>query len=267
METQKFQNTKILITGASMGIGRELALAFAEEGAQCILVARSADKLEQVAKEIKAVRAPEALVLEADVCRAEDQKKILEAVSKKFEHLDILIHNAGKGVYSFIEHLPVEEARTLMELNFFAPLILTQLFLPLLKKSQSSKKQIIHISSIAGRLSIPKMGIYSASKFALNALGDALRIELKKEKIHVLSVYPGVTDTPFSTHASSIDGRPESFATPGQGMSAALVAKKILNAACRKKRDEFISFQNRLLASIHHHFPKFTDWMLRKFVQ
>lgn len=265
--SEKFSNYKILITGASMGIGRELALAFAQEGAECILVARSADKLIQVAKEIQAVGAPAALPIQADVCNATDRAKLVEEIQNKVGALDIVVHNAGKGVYSLLENLSEENARDLMELNFFVPLLLTQQLLPLLKQSHSTLKQIIHISSIAGHLSVPKMGIYSASKFALNALGDALRIELKRQGIHVLNIYPGVTDTPFSSNAVSIDGRSESFATPGQGMSAALVAKKIVASAHRKKRENFISFQNRILNSIHHHLPWLTDLILTQFVK
>ncbi len=263
----RFQNTKVLITGASMGIGRDLALAFASAGAECILVARSVDKLLGVAEEIKAIGAAPALVIQADVCNPQDQNRLFDEVQKKVGALDILIHNAGKGLYSLIQNAPLPEARTLMELNFFAPLTLTQLFLPLLQKSENPKKQIILLSSIAGHVSVPKMGIYSASKFALNALAEALRIELKAQKIHVLNIYPGVTDTPFSSNATSVDGRPESFATPGRGTSAALVAQKIVSAAYRLKRDEFITFQNKCLRSLHHHFPKLTDWILNKFIK
>lgn len=264
MPSPFFKNQTVLITGASMGIGREIALAFAQEGAELVLVARSQDKLEQVAKAVRALGA-KAHVFPADLTQTDSLTALVEKIFSKFPSgLHILVNNAGKGLYALLEKAPEKEVRSLFELNVFVPLLLTQKLIPLLQKT---KGQIINISSVAGHLSVPKMGIYSASKFALNAWGKALRVELKPQGISVTHVYPGLTNTDFSENAANINGRPTAFRTKGKGISAAFVAQRVLQAARKRKRDEFVLFQNRLLVWAHFYFPKLFDLIFSRFIR
>jgi len=258
------KNWVILITGASMGIGRELALLFAKQGAIPVLVARSKERLEDLAEEIKN-QGGRAFVVVADITQSKNINHLLAVVEKEFGRVDVLINNAGKGVYSEIEKAPVSEVRELFDLNFFSVVELTQKALPLLR--QSANPSIINISSIAGHLAIPKMGFYCASKFALNAFGRTLRMELAGEKIHVLNVYPGTVATDFSKNATRIGKRPDILNTQGKGLSAAKLAQIILKALQKRKKEEYVIFQNRLWINIQFFFPSLMEYFMAKLVR
>ncbi len=258
------KNRVVLITGASMGIGRELALVFAKKGAIPVLVARSKEKLESLAEEIKN-SGGQAFAIAADVTQSKNIDSLLNTVEKQFGKIDILINNAGKGIYSEAEKAPLQEVRDLFELNLFSVIELTQKSLPLLRKS--AKPAIINVSSIAGHLAIPKMGFYCASKFALNAFGKALRMELASEKIHVLNVYPGTVATDFSKNAARIGKRPDILNTQGKGLSAAKLAQIIYKALQKGKKDEYVSLQNRLWIAIQFFFPSLMEYSMAKLVR
>jgi short-subunit dehydrogenase len=263
MTYRLFEDKVVLITGASMGIGRELAFSFARRGARLVLAARSKEKLDQLSQEITALKT-EVLVVPTDVTRSDEVDRLLQKVTERYGRIDILINNAGRGLYGFTENVPLQEVIDLFSLNFFGVVDLTQKALPLLKKQPGG--MIINISSIVGHFAVPKMGAYSATKHALNAFSEALRIELSSQGIHVLSVYPGITDTNFVENAQTIDARPSTYQTGGRGMTPAQVAEKVIHAAAKKKRDEWINLQNRIVVSIHYHFPRLLDWIFRRFI-
>ncbi len=264
MKIQSLKGQRILITGASMGIGRELALECARSGAEILyLIARSEEKLHQVAKEVRSFGA-EATALACDITQNEQQENLIRTILADTKPLDIIIHNAGKGMYSYAAHAPLSEVRSLFELNFFAPLVLFQKLMPALQKPGG---RLVFISSIAGHIAVPKMSAYCASKSALNAMVESLRVECKSQGIHVLNVYPGLTQTDFSKHAPTIDPRPEAFSTLSRGLPADVVARKIVRAISLKKRDEWITFSNRFFAGMHTHFPKIFDWAMKRFVR
>ncbi len=261
---KRFLDQRVLITGASRGIGRALALAFAEEGADLILVARSQALLQEVENEISRL-GRKAVSIAVDITHPEQLDQLIERVRKEENKLDILVNNAGKGLYALVQNTPLAEMRDIFELNFFSLASLTQKLLPLLKKS--SHPQIINISSIAGHIAVPKMSAYCASKFALNAFSENLRIEHAQEGLHVLSVYPGIIDTDFSSQAKMIDARPDSYITKGRGMPAGKLAQKILKASHKRKRDEYSTLENRMGIIFHTLFPKMMDNILKKMVK
>ncbi len=178
----------VLITGASRGIGAACVHAFSRRSAQLSLTARTPfDRLEN------------ALVTTGDITNSSDRAHIVEATLDRFGRIDILINNAGQGSYQPALTTDNSQARDLFELNFFSPLALMQLVVPHMRRQGGG--MIVNVGSIAGQVALPWMSIYSSTKFALGALTDALRIELRGDGIRMMTVCPGYVDTPFHNHA------------------------------------------------------------------
>lgn len=265
---QNFENQIVLITGASMGIGAELAFAFAQQKTKLVLVARNLNALESIAQKCNALGG-EAIAVQSDVTKTEDQDRLLELIQNKYGKLDILINNAGKGLYGKWENTSLESHEDLFKLNFSSVVELTRKALALLRSDLNSpnKKMIINISSIAGFLPVPKMGSYCASKAAISTFSNVLRIELKKDKIQVLCVYPGIINTGFSQNASNPvrENVPEEYKTQGKGLSPQKLAQKILEAAARGKKREYVTFTNRLLIKLYQNLPSLFDFVMQRF--
>lgn len=192
------QNPVVLITGASMGIGEACARAFGRRGARLILTARSAEALERVRQ---GVAPAEAQVLPADLGRPEDVAALAERALACWGRVDVLVNNAGVGIYKPCWELEPQQARMMMEVNFFAPLELMRRLIPPMR--QQGGGTIVNVSSIAGQVALPWLTLYSASKAALNFLADGVRIELRGSGIRIVSVCPGFVKTGFPQHALS----------------------------------------------------------------
>ncbi|MBZ5595257.1 MAG: SDR family NAD(P)-dependent oxidoreductase [Acidobacteriia bacterium] len=188
----QIRNSVVLITGASQGIGAACSRVFDERGARLSIVARDAQKLASVG-------GPNALRTAGDITRDEVRRNVVARTIERFGGIDILINNAGMGLYSAAWNAPMEDARTLFELNLFAPLALTQLVVAGMRERQ--RGAIVNISSIAGKMTLPWFTLYSVSKFALGSLTDGLRMELKPYGIHAMTVWPGYVKTDFQAHA------------------------------------------------------------------
>ncbi len=181
----------VLITGASEGIGAACAKAFRQRGAQLALIARNKEKLEQAA-------GPGSLTFAGDVTVEEDRRRFVDAALERYGRIDILINNAGVGLYSPSWQAPISEVRKMYELNLFAPLRMIQLVAPHMR-SQSSG-YIVNVGSIAGKVTLPWLTLYSASKYALGSLTDGLRMELRRDGIQAMTVCPGYVSTRFQEH-------------------------------------------------------------------
>jgi short-subunit dehydrogenase len=216
---------RVVITGASMGIGRELALAWARRKARIVLSARSADRLAEVAREVEA-HGGTALVVAGDVTKDPDRAELIERAGD----FDVLVNNAGRGFYSPIAKIDLEEMRAMFELNVFAPLRLVQLATPALTRSKGT---ICMLSSIAGVVAAPRYGAYAASKFALEALSMAMRSELAASGIKVVVIRPGPVDTPFRANASRAPGETGYDRPDPKAQSAAVVAEMTVRAVER----------------------------------
>jgi short-subunit dehydrogenase len=182
----------VLITGASEGIGSACAAEFAAAGAKLALNARGEEKLRAAAPE-------GALLVPGDVTVEADRRRIIEQTMAHYGAIDILLNNAGVGYYQPSWEMPMEDVRRLMDLNFFAPLALTQLAVPHMRERHSG--MIVNVGSIAGKIPLPWMSIYSVSKSALGALTDCQRMELKRDGIHTMIVCPGYVQTNFQKNA------------------------------------------------------------------
>src|SRR5262245_51337896 len=162
---------RLLITGASSGIGRSLAEQAAREGARVALVARSADRLNALADQLHSQGA-DALALPADVTHEEDRQRLLDTVTERWGGLDVLINNAGIGSWAHFADSSEAILRQIMEVNFFAPAELVRLFIPTL--TDGNQPAVVNVSSMCGRRGIPAWSEYSASKHALCGLTEAL---------------------------------------------------------------------------------------------
>lgn len=186
----------VLITGASAGIGAALAQVAAQRymGIQLVLAARNAEKLEAVGEDCRKAGA-EVLTVATDMAQVEQAQALAQAALEHFGRVDILVNNAGYGQMGPVELVPTAAARLQFETNVLGPLALTQALIPGMRDRQGGR--IINISSLGGRTAFPFGGLYSASKFALEALSDALRMELEPFNISVSVVEPGPVSTNF----------------------------------------------------------------------
>jgi NAD(P)-dependent dehydrogenase (short-subunit alcohol dehydrogenase family) len=192
-----------LVTGSNTGIGRATALALATKGYRVYASCRDPRKAQDLIDEA-VQRKLQIQVLPLDVTDAEQCRRTVETILAAEERIDVLVNNAGIGVMGAIEEVPIDEVRRQFDTNVFGLLQLTQLVLPTMRKRRQGR--IINVSSVAGAMSVPAMGVYCSSKFAVEALSDALRLEVAQFGIKVVVVQPGPIETTFE---SSSWGRPD----------------------------------------------------------
>jgi short-subunit dehydrogenase len=214
-----FHDKVFIVTGASEGIGAQLSGALRRRGARLVLTARDEFRL-------RAAASPGDLIVAGDLTEEATRIAIVQRTIERFGAIDGLINNAGRGSYYPSSEAPLDDARSLFELNFFAPLHLAQLAMPWLRKSGGS---LVNIGSIAGQISLPWLPVYSASKFALASLTTSQRIELRRRGVHVMAVFPGYVRTAFQAHAAG-SGPPEKIA---KGRRFALTAEECALAVVR----------------------------------
>jgi short-subunit dehydrogenase len=264
MPRRSLEAARVLITGASSGIGRELALAFSRRHARVLLSARRADLLGTVVSECMEAGAASADFLAGDVTDAPYREALLRLADSLWGGLDVLVNNAGVSAHGRFEESEEPTLRRIMEVNFFAAAELTRLALPQLKRGAAPA--VVNIGSILGHRAAPLNSEYAASKFALRGLTEALRAELSAERIDVLLVSPGTTDTEFFDHLLAKHGElpwGESKAVP-----AALVAEQTVRGLERRRREIFPNWRGRALVTANRLFPGLVDrvmaWLAKR---
>lgn len=199
----------VVITGASSGIGRELAAMLGAEDAEVHLLGRSVERLEEVAKAV-----PNARSHPVDLREDGDVRRVAAALTGALARIDVLIHSAGVVTLGPVETAPVEELDWNLAVNLRAPVLLTQLLLP---RIVSAKGQIVFVNSGAGLSARAGWSYYAASKFGLRAIADALRDEVRPQGVRVMTVYPGRTATPMQERVRRLEGAeydPNDFIQP-----------------------------------------------------
>jgi NAD(P)-dependent dehydrogenase (short-subunit alcohol dehydrogenase family) len=195
---QPFHGRTVLVTGASSGIGRETALAFAAAGANLVLVARRADVLAKVAAETRKLGAA-TLVASADVTQSAAVAGCFRKAVRRFGTVDIVVNNAGVLIPAKVVDLSTADLRQMLDVNLIGALHVMQDAVRQMRKQGHG--HIVNVGSLAGRRGFSPLGANSATKFALVGLTEALRTELVGERIHVSLVLPSVIDTPLATRA------------------------------------------------------------------
>jgi NAD(P)-dependent dehydrogenase (short-subunit alcohol dehydrogenase family) len=257
---QTLKGKVTVVTGASSGIGEATARELAARGAPVVLASRAVDRLEGLRREISASGGA-ALAVEADVSDRGSVDAMVRRAVGEFGSLDVLVNNAGLGLSGRISEVRAEDVRHVFEVNAVGPLNCIQAALP----HMGEGGRIVNVSSVVGKRAIPKVGAYCATKSALNALSDALRVELASKKITVTSVYPGTTRTSFRENSRRTKSEKRGWRP--KGVTPDVVAKKIADAAERGPRDVYVTVPDRLFIAGVTLFPGLADRVLRLWVR
>ncbi|MEP0708603.1 MAG: SDR family NAD(P)-dependent oxidoreductase [Parvibaculum sp.] len=244
----------VLITGAGSGIGAALAKEAARSGAQLVLAGRRAEPLADVADALGAQRTP--ILVQADVTSAEGRRLVREACMQAGGRIDILFNNAGVVRTGPASGMDEAAIRAMIETNLVAPLLLTRDLLPMLRRSKSPR--IVNIGSMFGDIAFPLFAVYSATKFGLRGLTDALRRELKPEGIGVTYAAPRAVRTPA---AQEFDALVEPFAMKLDAPEK--VARRIWRGALKGKRTIY-PWPERLFIHVQQFLPGAVDKGLGK---
>ncbi|HVK18509.1 MAG TPA: SDR family oxidoreductase [Fimbriiglobus sp.] len=262
MARRELAGMRVLVTGASQGIGRALAIAAAKRGCKVIATARSADLLNELAAEVKAANGTIATVA-GDITSPTDRQKMVNAATEHFGGLDVLINNAGIGATGHFMDSKPETLRQIFETNYFALCEMIRVSLPVLK--QGNKPAIVNISSVVGRRALPARGLYSASKFAVAGFSEAIRAELAKDGIDVVVVNPGLTQTNFSKNL--LENKAKISMEHQRGMTSEQVAEATLNAVAAGRNEVTLTFKGKLLVLVARFAPWVVDFFAKKKVR
>jgi len=233
----RLKNACVVVTGASSGIGRAIAVEFGRRGARLALASRNRTALEEVAAAIK-TEGGSAIVLPTDVTVDGAVKEMADAAIRELGGIDILVNNAGIGLTARIADASSGDVDKVFGLNVIAAAAAIRAVIPIMRAQRSG--MVINISSMAGRVVIPRIGYYSASKFALTAIGDALRMEESHHGIKVMNVFPGTTQSSFGDNRLGTRGRQAHQVLPP--VSAEKVARRVAQAVERDQRSVYVSW-------------------------
>ncbi len=247
----------IIITGASSGIGKALAGAYALPENALVLGARNLEKLQQVTDNLKD-KCDDVLCLATDVSKEDDCKNLIDTAVKNYGRIDVLINNAGISMRAIFEETELSVLRSLMDVNFWGTVYCSKFALPYLLESKGS---VAGVSSIAGYKGLPGRTGYSSSKFAMHGFLETIRIENLKKGLHVLIACPGFTASNIRNTALGKDGsqQGESPRDEAEMMSAEEVAQHIKNAISKRKRSLILTGQGKLTVVLNKFFPKLVD--------
>jgi short-subunit dehydrogenase len=262
MARRDLNGLRLLVTGASQGIGRAIAVEAAKRGCKVLASARSADLLDELAKEVRSAGGTLETIA-SDITKPADRQAMLDAAKKHFGGLDVLVNNAGIGATGHFMDSEPQVLRDIFETNYFAVCELTRLFIPVLK--QGTTPEIVNISSVVARRAYPARSLYSSSKFALAGWSEAIRAELAKDGIDVLVVNPGLTQTNFSKNM--LESKAKVSLDHKRGMTSEEVAAATLDAMRKGKSEITLTLQGKMLVFVTRFFPWIFDIFAKKKVR
>jgi short-subunit dehydrogenase len=249
----------VAITGASAGIGRATALRLARDGARLVLCARRTDRLQEVVDEIQRAGG-EAVAVTADVTREADMTTVVSRAVESYGRLDVMMCNAGFGVYGAVDQIAVSQMERMLAVNYTGTYLAARAALPVFRQQRSG--HVIIVSSIVGKRGVPFMAAYAATKFAQVGLAESMRAELRGTGIHVTVVYPISTRTEFFEVMTAQSG----FATTSSGpkQDASAVADAIARAIAHPAAEVFPYRRARLLGIVNAIAPGVTDRLVKR---
>jgi len=250
---------RALVTGASSGIGREVALELARRGVDLVLVARRADRLTELATEIEKLNR-RAVCITGDVTDADARHRALDAARTELGGLDIVINNAGIAAHGRFAESDPARVRPLFETNFFAPVELIREALPLLREGR--QPLVVNIGSILGERAAPHKSEYSASKFALHGFTEAIRPEFARLGVDVMLVAPGPTQSEHFDKLLEDKGLPW---RESRRMPAGKVAQQIVSAIQSGRTFLITGWPSRFWLLLNRLSPRLVDRLLRRY--
>ncbi|MBZ5520998.1 MAG: SDR family NAD(P)-dependent oxidoreductase [Acidobacteriia bacterium] len=256
----KLQGKVAIITGASMGIGEEIAKLFAREGARLVLCARDLERLQAAEQRIGA--GENAISVACDVSRRDQIDAMVQAALKKFGRIDILVNNAGFGLNDSLAALDMAQARRLFDTNLFGAMECMQAVIPVMR--QQGGGDIVNISSVSGHIAMPYSGVYAASKHAMNAMGFAARLELKRHNINVLTVSPGFIATDFTKNMIRGKSGERFGGSVKYAVKPDVVARATLRGMLQRKREVITPRFYSMPIKLYENFPGLVERMLRR---
>jgi len=252
-------NKVVVITGGSMGIGEAIGKAFADEGAYCVLLSRDAGRAEAARARIG--KTDRTMALACDVRNREEMDRVISLTRHHFKRIDVWVNNAGHGVSDAVATMDIPAFRSMFETNFFATVEAMQAVLPLMREQGSGT--IINISSVAGHLPLPYSAGYSATKFAMNAMGKAANVEMAGTGVNVLTVCPGYVKTDFSATVVKRRDSANSVKTVKPqnqpGISAERVARAVLAGYRNQKREVIVPWTMHPVVKLYQLFPSVVE--------
>ena len=261
MTKREISGSRAIVTGASSGIGRAVAMELARGAGDVVLLARREDRLRELAREIGEMGMHVETVA-GDITEPEVRRKAVDTAQSSFGGLDILVNNAGIGATGLFEHANPNRVRRIFEVNFFALVEMTRAALPLLKNG--TNPIIVNVCSILGRRGVPHNSEYAASKFAVQGFSESLRAELTRDGIDLLVVNPGTTATEFS---DSVIERKSEPAWPDHAPVTSEYVAKATVRAIRRGRHEIIPYRwGKLLCWLNRLSPGLVDRLMARYV-
>ncbi len=259
-------NNVTIITGASTGIGEELAYQLARQGAQLVLTARRIDELNRVADRVRGLGA-KVITVAADVASSEECKSVIDAAVAEFGRIDTLVCNAGMTMWAkFADIDDVSVLERIMQVNYMGAVYCTHHALPHLLKT---KGRIVGIASLTGLVGVPTRTGYAASKHAMRGFFDSLRIELADRGVSVTMVYPGFVATGIRENATGADGKPAKIDPVNKDnvMSVEECAGIIQRAIETRQREEIMTLKGKIGQWLKLIAPGFVDGLAKKAVE
>jgi len=260
VQEQPLAGKVAVVTGASMGIGEAIAKVFAENGARVVLLSRDSGRAEAARARIGF--AGQTMALACDVRHREEIDRAIGLTVHHFQRIDIWVNNAGRGILTSVEGVTMADVREVFDTNLFGTLEGMKAIIPVMK--QQGGGAIINISSVAGHIPLPFHAIYSGTKFAMNAIGKAARIELAGDGINVLTVCPGYVRTDFGVNAIKGEDykavRPKSV----RGISVERVAQATLQGYLKGKREVVVPWFMHPVIKLYQLFPGVVEWGMKR---
>jgi short-subunit dehydrogenase len=247
----------VVVTGASMGIGEAIAKVFVDAGASAVLLSRDASRAEAARQRVG--NTGRTLALACDVRNREEVDLALALTLRHFHRVDVWVNNAGVGIRDSVADMDLSVTRELFDTNFFGTIACLQAVVPAMRMNKEGGGTIINISSVAGHIPVPFMALYSASKFAMNALGKGARLELERDHINVLTVCPGYVRTDFGEHmVANRQGNVRPRSVPG--VTAERVAQAAYRGYRKRQREVVVPWTMIPVIKLYQLFPGLVEW-------